>query len=83
MSLQQMTDIYGVPCDVHEVRRFSNDRRLGAGYDLRDPATWFVYDRESAEAKWHKHCGYTRISFIEREPFLEAVKEYHKRQRTV
>jgi hypothetical protein len=25
--------------------------------------------------------GYTRISFIEREPFLAAVAEYHKRKR--
>jgi hypothetical protein len=26
--------------------------------------------------------GYTRISFIEREPFLSAVAEYHERRRT-
>lgn len=25
--------------------------------------------------------GYTRISFIEREPFLDAVAEYHRRRR--
>lgn len=29
-----------------------------------------------------KREGYTRISFIEREPFLAAVAEYHARQRT-
>ena len=27
--------------------------------------------------------GYTRISFVEREPFLAAVAEYHRRQRAV
>ena len=25
--------------------------------------------------------GYTRISFIEREPFLDAVRKYHQRRR--
>ena len=28
-----------------------------------------------------KREGYTRISFIEREPFLAAVAEYHRRER--
>lgn len=56
-SFEQMTDIYGVPCDVQEVRRFRDGRLLGAGYDLGNPATWFVYDRESLAVKWHKHCG--------------------------
>lgn len=28
-----------------------------------------------------KRDGYTRISFIEREPFLAAVAQYHRRER--
>ena len=28
-----------------------------------------------------RRIGYTRISFIEREPFLEAVKIYHEKRR--
>ena len=56
-TFEQMTDVYGVACDVHLVRTFRDGRAMGAGYDLREPATWFVYDRENATAKWHKHCG--------------------------
>lgn len=56
-TFEQMTDIYGVACDVHTVRAFRDGRELGAGYDLGHPSTWFVYDRESPAAKWHKHCG--------------------------
>jgi hypothetical protein len=52
-----MTDVYGVACDVHLVRTFSDGRQMGAGYDLSAPSTWYVYDSESASAKWHKHCG--------------------------
>lgn len=29
-----------------------------------------------------RRIGYTRISFIEREPFLAAVAEYHQRRRS-
>jgi hypothetical protein len=53
----QMTDIYGVAIDVHPVRTFRDGRGLGAGYILSHPATWFVYDRENTNAKWHQHCG--------------------------
>ena len=55
--MEQMTDIYGVPCDVHLVRTFRDGRSLGVGYDLRQPASFFVYDREADAEKWHKHCG--------------------------
>ena len=33
------------------------------------------------EKKIATRQGYTRISFIEREPFLAAIAEYHERQR--
>ena len=53
---QQMVDSDGHPCDVLAVRKL--DRvELGAGYALRDPATWFVYDRRPPDLRWHKHCG--------------------------
>ena len=59
--MEQMVDVYGVPCDVHSIRTFRDGSQLGAGYDLRKPATWFVYDAESdptaANGRWHKHCG--------------------------
>ena len=53
----QMTDVYGVACDVHLVRMFRNGRQMGVGYDLGAPTTWFVYDRDLAVDRWHKHCG--------------------------
>jgi hypothetical protein len=56
-QVEQMTDVYGVACDVHAVRSFRNGREMGAGYELGAPSTWFVYDRENQTAKWHKHCG--------------------------
>jgi hypothetical protein len=55
--MEQMTDIYGVACDVHLVRTFRDKRQLGVGYELRVPSAWFVYDRENHDSKWHKHCG--------------------------
>lgn len=55
--MEQMTDIYGIACDVHLVRTFLSKRQMGVGYDLRQPAAFFVYDRDSASDKWHKHCG--------------------------
>lgn len=57
MTDSQMTDDLGVACDVHQVRVFSTGQAFGAGYDLSDPATWFVYARASAAAKWYKHNG--------------------------
>jgi hypothetical protein len=54
---EQITDVNGVACDVHTVRAFRDGREMGAGYALRDPTPWFVYDRENSSAKWHKHCG--------------------------
>ena len=55
--MEQMADIYGVACDVHLIRQWTDGRQLGAGYDLSNPAKWFVYDRHSDVDKWHKHCG--------------------------
>lgn len=54
---EQMIDIYGVPCDVQHVRTFQSGSEWGAGYDLRDPSTWFVYDRTGKAERWHMHCG--------------------------
>ena len=56
-AFEQMTDIYGVAIDVHPVRTFRDGKQLGAGYDLLQPSSWFVYDRDSTAAKWHKHYG--------------------------
>ena len=51
-------DIYGVPCDVFHVRTFRDGWQLGAGCDVTgDWSTFFVYDREDASSKWHRHCG--------------------------
>lgn len=55
--MTQMTDIYGVSCDVQHVRTFRNGREMGVGYPLREVGRWFVYDRESATERWHMHCG--------------------------
>jgi hypothetical protein len=54
---EQMTDIYGVPCDVSHVRTFRNKREMGVGYPLRDVGRWFVYDRDASSDRWHMHCG--------------------------
>lgn len=74
--MQQMVDIYGVPCDVHPVRTFADGHQLGAGYDLRDPATWFVYDRDDGDddTKWHKHCG-PMSSFDDAAEWIRAIRE--------
>jgi hypothetical protein len=71
---QQMTDIYGVAIDVHLVRTFKNGFALGGGYDLSDPVTWFVYDRESADAKWHKHCG-PYSTFEQAKDWINGIRE--------
>ena len=71
---EQMTDIYGVACDIHTVRAFRDGRELGAGYELRDPATWFVYDRESTDAKWHMHCG-PYSTFEQAVDWIRAIRE--------
>lgn len=71
---EQMTDIDGVPCDVHSVRAFRDGRELGAGYDLRNPATWFVYDRGMADAKWHKHCG-PYSTFEQAKDWIHGIRE--------
>jgi hypothetical protein len=55
--VEQMTDVYDVPCDVHHVRTFRTGREMGVGYPLRQVGTWFVYDRGSATDRWHMHCG--------------------------
>lgn len=73
----QMVDIYGVPCDVHSVRTFRDGRQLGAGYELRDPSPWFVYDCEAGATGngiWHKHCG-PYSSFDEARDWILAIRE--------
>lgn len=72
--LGQMTDCYGVACDVHPVRTFHDGHELGAGYDLSDPSRWFVYDRESAEAKWCKHCGPYSV-FEQAKDWINGIRE--------
>ena len=57
MTIDQMTDIYDAPIDVNLVRTFRNGRQMGGGYDILAPSTWFVYDRDGADERWHKHCG--------------------------
>jgi hypothetical protein len=74
----QMTDIYGVACDVHLVRTFQTGWQLGAGYDLRDPSTWFVYDRQRPDvernATWHKHCG-PYSTFEQAKTWIKDIRE--------
>ena len=73
----QMVDVYGVPCDVHPIRKFRDGRHLGAGYDLRDPATWFVYDREAGRegnGVWHKHCG-PMSTFEQAKQWINQIRE--------
>ena len=74
---EQMVDIYGVPCDVHEIRKFRDGRRMGVGYDLREPATFFVYDREAettGNAVWHKHCG-PYSTFEQAKDWIKQIRE--------
>lgn len=71
---EQMTDIYGVAVDVHRVRRFRDARELGVGYELGRPTTWFVYDRDDALAKWHKHCG-PYSTFDQAKEWIQAIRE--------
>jgi hypothetical protein len=73
-KFEQMTDIYGVPCDVQHVRTFRNKREMGGGYDSREPAAWFVYDRENASAKWHKHCG-PYSSFDQTKDWINSIND--------
>ena len=77
LKFEQMTDIYGVACDVQTVRTFRDGRELGAGYDLTDPATWFVYDRKNTEAKWHKHCG-PYSTFEQAKRWIRDIRETRK-----
>lgn len=73
--MEQMTDIYGVAIDVHPVRTFHDGRQMGAGYDLRQPSAWFVFDRENnTTAKWHKHCGPYSI-FEQAKDWIEGIRE--------
>lgn len=71
---EQMTDIYGVPCDVHTVRQWTDGRQLGAGYVLSAPSTWFVYDRVSSVDKWHMHCG-PYSTFHEAKDWIDNIQE--------
>jgi hypothetical protein len=72
-SFVQMTDRYGVPCDVQHVRTFKDGSEMGVGYSLRDVGTWFVYDRNSAAMKWHKHCG-PYSSFEQGAEWIRAIR---------
>ena len=78
MTLEQMVDIYGVPCDVHSVRKFKNGFQMGAGYDLGRPSEWFVYDAESdptsANGRWHKHCG-PYSTFEQAKDWIRGIRE--------
>lgn len=71
---EQMTDIYGVPCDVHPIRQWTDGHQLGAGYDLSAPSTWFVYDRVSMVDKWHKHCG-PYSTFEQAKAWIKDIRE--------
>ncbi len=82
MSIEHMTDIYGVACDVHLVRTFRDGRQLGGGYDIRSPVTWFVYDREDRVARWHKHSG-PMSSFEQTVEWIQAVREDRSRHRSL
>jgi len=76
-EIEQMVDAYGVPCDVHPVRTFRSGWQLGAGYDLRDPATWFVYTRDAgpvANGQWHRHCG-PYSTFEQAKDWCLAIRE--------
>jgi hypothetical protein len=72
--VEQMTDIYGVACDVHLVRTFRNKRQMGAGYPLRQVGTWFVYDRDSASEQWHMHCG-PYSSFEQAADWIKGIRD--------
>lgn len=80
----QMVDIYGVACDVHPIKTFTATKReLGAGYDLRDPATWFVYDRDAnatGNGTWHKHCG-PYSTFEQAREWILGIRDTAKVQR--
>lgn len=74
---EQMTDIYGVPCDVQHVRSFRNGLEMGVGYPLREirqTARWFVYDRHSAADRWHMHCG-PYASFEQGVDWIKGIRE--------
>lgn len=78
--LEQMVDIYGVPCDVHPVRRFRDGRQLGVGYSLSEPSTWFAYDCEAGltgNGIWHKHCG-PYATFHDAKDWIMAIREVRK-----
>jgi hypothetical protein len=70
----QMTDIYDVPIDVHEIRKFRDGHRLGVGYDLDHPTTFFVYDRNEDDDSWHKHCG-PYSTFDQAKDWIRDIRE--------
>lgn len=75
---EQMVDIYGVACDVHPVKTFAaTQKELGAGYELRKPSTWFVYDRDAGatgNGTWHMHCG-PYSTFDQAKDWILAIRE--------
>jgi hypothetical protein len=71
---EQMTDFYGVPCDVQHVRTFRNKREMGVGYPLSKAGTWFVYDRDSADDLWHMHCG-PYSTFDQGEYWINSIRD--------
>lgn len=72
--MTQMTDIYGQPIDVHRVRVFRNRRELGVGYDIKSPAAWFVFDRDTERNHWHKHCG-PYSTFDQARDWINGIRE--------
>ncbi len=76
---KQMTDIYGVPCNVQHVRTFRNKREMGVGYPLREAGRWFVYDRDSDVERWHMHCG-PYSSFEQGVEWIGGIREEPRRQ---
>jgi hypothetical protein len=78
LKFEQMVDVYGVPCDVQEIRTFRDGRRLGVGYALCDLGTWFVYDSEhdptAANGRWHQHCG-PYSTFEQAKDWIQGIRE--------
>lgn len=74
---QQMVDVYGEPCDVHSVRTFRDGCQLGAGYAIRRPSSWFVYDCEAGatgNGVWHMHCG-PYLTFEDARDWILGIRE--------
>lgn len=78
-QLEQMVDIYGVPCDVQVIKTFrSTGMTMGVGYDLDKLGTWFVYDATDdptqGNGRWHKHCG-PYSTYEQAKDWINAIRE--------